>query len=599
MPSILRSIVLSTLGTISLVLALLWAIGDERFVPSLSNAHLWTSAGVLFLTNVGLFTVFKKEFLKRYFFPSLLLPLVWFATFTWAYGYMYLPENKYLGDYYSMISLLFSLSYLSLAWKWKLKRGAFLWPALTGLFSFFMILVPLIYIGYYIIYKSEMDIFALMAIAMTNTREAAEFVETVAAPAYIAAAALFTILLFFSCFYIVRRFFMSMETADTPFRTAGRGSLICLLIVTILFSGGFFRQMKHIFPIQMCRTIHKGGGGFHLLETLNRSLGKNAKAVVLLPGQTAEEGTHIIVIGESASRDHMQSFTPDYPVKTTPWEDAMAKSPDFFFAGKGYANFPTTVMALSYALTSTNQYNKVALNDAVSLVDAARAAGYRTDWISFQNRSSLASAGVSVIGERCDAVYWENSLDGEAANVIKKLPPAKKRVIFIHINGSHYNYLARVPMGYGRSTDIPENDPYYNYDVTLAYTDEILRGIFTYAKEHLNLQTMIYFSDHAEDMVYYHGTSGFTYDMIRIPFWIYLSPDYRKTHPDILPALQANKNKIFTNDLLFETASGIWQAKTNFYEDIYDLSSPSYVLDQEAVTMHGKLLITDDPKFKK
>lgn len=92
----------------------------------------------------------------------------------------------------------------------------------------------------------------------------------------------------------------------------------------------------------------------------------------------------------------------------------------------------------------------------------------------------------------------------------------------------------------------------------------MLHSIFTYAKEHLNLKTMIYFSDHAEDMVYYHGTSGFSYDMIRIPFWIYLSPDYRKIHPDILPALQSNKDKIFTNDLLFETASGIWQAKTNF-----------------------------------
>lgn len=119
---------------------------------------------------------------------------------------MYLPENKYLGDYYSMISLLFSLSYLSLAWKWKLKRGAFLWSILTGLFSFFMILVPLIYIGYYIIYKSEMDIFALMAIAMTNAREAAEFVETVAAPALIAAVAIFAIILLISCFYIARRF---------------------------------------------------------------------------------------------------------------------------------------------------------------------------------------------------------------------------------------------------------------------------------------------------------------------------------------------------------------------------------------------------------
>ena len=136
MPSILRSIVLSTLGTISLVLALLWAIGDERFFPSLSNPHLLTSAGVLLLTNTGLFIIFKKEFLKKYFFPSLLLPSIWFAAFTWAYGYMYLPENKYLGDHYSMISLLFSLSYLSLAWKWKLKRGAFLWSVLTGLFSF-------------------------------------------------------------------------------------------------------------------------------------------------------------------------------------------------------------------------------------------------------------------------------------------------------------------------------------------------------------------------------------------------------------------------------------------------------------------------------
>lgn len=235
MPSILRSIVLSTLGTIFFVLALLWAIGDERFVPGLSNPHLLTSAGVLLLMNTGLFIIFKKEFLKKYFFPSLLLPSVWFAAFTWAYGYMYLPENKYLGDYYSMISLLFSLSYLSLAWKWKLKRGAFLWSVLTGLFSFFMILVPLIYIGYYIIYKSEMDIFALMAIAMTNAREAAEFVETVAAPALIAAVAIFAIILLISCFYIARRFFMSMETAETPFRTAGRGGLIGFIIFTILF----------------------------------------------------------------------------------------------------------------------------------------------------------------------------------------------------------------------------------------------------------------------------------------------------------------------------------------------------------------------------
>ena len=67
MPSILRSIVLSTLGTISLVLALLWAIGDERFVPSLSNPHLLTSAGILLLTNTG----FRLSFYPPYGLPPL------------------------------------------------------------------------------------------------------------------------------------------------------------------------------------------------------------------------------------------------------------------------------------------------------------------------------------------------------------------------------------------------------------------------------------------------------------------------------------------------------------------------------------------------
>lgn len=71
--------------------------------------------------------------------------------------------------------------------------------------------------------------------------------------------------------------------------------------------------MRHIFPLQIYYAAKKGSGSFKLMETLNRHLAENAKAVVLLPGQTAEDGTHIIVIGESASRDHMQSFTPVTP----------------------------------------------------------------------------------------------------------------------------------------------------------------------------------------------------------------------------------------------------------------------------------------------
>ena len=79
-----------------------------------------------------------------------------------AYGYMYLPENKYLGDYYSMISLLFSLSYLSLALEMETEAGRFPLVCLNRPLFFFHDPRPPDLHRYYIIYKSEMDIFALM-----------------------------------------------------------------------------------------------------------------------------------------------------------------------------------------------------------------------------------------------------------------------------------------------------------------------------------------------------------------------------------------------------------------------------------------------------
>ncbi|MFR6110928.1 MAG: hypothetical protein ACLUIQ_05695 [Dialister invisus] len=74
-----------------------------------------------------------------------------------------------------------------------------------------------------------------MAIAMTNAREAAEFVETVAAPALIAAVAIFAIILLISCFASPAVFSCPWKRQRRSFRTAGRGSLIGFIIFTILF----------------------------------------------------------------------------------------------------------------------------------------------------------------------------------------------------------------------------------------------------------------------------------------------------------------------------------------------------------------------------
>lgn len=135
----------------------------------------------------------------------------------------------------------------------------------------------------------------------------------------------------------------------------------------------------------------------------------------------------------------------------------------------------------------------------------------------------MSSAGVTMIAERCDDSYWEKNYDGYTLEVLKKLPPAKKRIIFINIDGSHYTYIARVPVNLRDELGISKEDPYHDYDLTIAYDDRVMKEIFEYAKANLNLKSMIYFSDHGENMKHYHTTSPLllrhgAHSFLRLPF---------------------------------------------------------------------------------
>ena len=77
-----------------------------------------------------------------------------------------------------------------------------------------------------------------------------------------------------------------------------------------------------------------------------------------------------------------------YPRPTTPWLSSRRNDPRFLFFDDAYSCYVQTVPALSYALTAKNQYNDMTLADAPSLIEAAKAAGFHTVWISNQVRFS-------------------------------------------------------------------------------------------------------------------------------------------------------------------------------------------------------------------
>lgn len=590
-----------TVGIALAVMALLHLGGDFPDIYSYMQPRLGAGLLVMLLVALGLFFTMRRGYLRALLPWAAVPALVWAATFTWAYGFASLPEKRNLGEYYVLSALLFSLPYLYGAWLRRSGRGQGALQAAAGLFVFFVLLFPAVYIGYYLLFGGEMDMFAMMAIRVTSFSEAKEFILTMSSPVHAAEALLLLCALVGGSVFYVRSLRKRGDAAGDPLRSHTKAVTIVFCVISVLFLGGCVRQIMHVFPIGIYRSLGSKGSDFLLLQTLSANLDKNVKEMTLEdPAEETCEGTHIVIIGESANRDHMKAFTPDYPEETTPWLSEMAGSPDLFLHRLAYSNFPNTLISLSYAMTSANQYGDSSFEHAVSMVDAARAAGYRTDWISFQNRSSLSSAGVTMIAERTDASYWETNYDGYATEVMKKLPPARKRVIFINLIGSHYTYLARVPVNKRETLGISASDPYHDYDLTIAYDDEVIRDIFEYAKENMDLKSLVYFSDHGENMEHYHTASPFFYDMVHIPFFVWLSPDYQAAHPELMPSLRAHEHTPFTNDLAFDTVTGIWQAKTNYYHAAYDLSSPEYAITMEnAKTFEGKKTIRDDPVFQK
>lgn len=591
-----------TIGVTLLVSILLHLGGDFPDIYSYAQPRLGAAFAVMLIVSLGLFSAFSKDYLKRLLPWAMILPLLWAGTFTWAYGFASLPEKKHLGDYYVLGALLFSLPYVYTVG--LTKCGGYVRAVLQviyGVFNFFMLLFPLVYISYYLRFGGEMDLFALMAVRATHWEEVKEFLSTMGSPLLLGLAIGMLLLLLLAAYVLTQQVGRCAESGEALLRGNGKKIKAGLIVISILFFGGFIRQIIHVFPINLYRTMNSKGSEFQLLQNLNTNLDKNtAKLTLVNPADGLDEGTHIVIIGESANRDHLKAFNTNYPEDTTPWLSSKANDPDFSLNDLAYSNFPNTLMSLSYAMTSANQYSDMDLSHAVSMVDAARAAGYRTDWISFHNRSSLSSAGVTLIAERSDASYWEKNYDEYAVDVMKKLAPAKKRVLFINIMGSHYTYMARVPADQRDELGISESDPYYGYDLTVAYTDRVIRDIFEYAKAHMNLKSLVYFSDHGENMEHFHSTSPFFYDMVHIPFFVYLSPDYQAEHPTLMPALKSHEGLPFTNDLAFDTVTGLWQAKTNFYHAAYDLSSPDYAITMEnAKTFGGKRMVKDDPALAK
>lgn len=297
--------------------------------------------------------------------------------------------------------------------------------------------------------------------------------------------------------------------------------------------------------------------------------------------------TIILVIGESASRDYMKAINTEYKYDTTPWLTSNKSSKNFLIIPNAYSTVPNTVLSLSRALTEFNQYDEGNFNESCSIVDIAQKAGYTVHWYSNQGHVGCADTPITLVAETSDVAKWTKQglnkiqYDESLISYLDEVDPTKNNFVVLHLKGNHFNFLNRFPESFTKFGTPGKYDLEVNYADSIAYTDFVLQQIYEYAKSKLNLQSMVYFSDHATipDKRRSPNFQGFA--TVRIPFFTYFSDEYIKKNPEVYNALKANEYKYWTNDLAYELMCSIFNISSNHFKEENSIASKKYKFKKE------------------
>ena len=293
-------------------------------------------------------------------------------------------------------------------------------------------------------------------------------------------------------------------------------------------------------------------------------------------------GVYLLVIGESLHRGHMSGY--GYQRKTTPFLDLMLAEMPYNIVRfeRPYACDYRTVNTLKRALTAINLYNDRDFDSSPSLIEAARANGFDTYWISNQNRYAWADTEVSFIARQATmSVFISDDLrtirtpyDEGVLPYLDELRNMQNGLIVVHLYGSHFRFAGRYPKRFEIYKGHTRTD---YYDNSVVYNDYIIKRIYEMFKENSNFNALLYFSDHgagAEDELKYdlHHPAA-----VEIPMYAILSEKFMKQiAPSKFNALRDNARSPITNDLVYNTMLSLMNITIAGYEDYNDPLSERY-----------------------
>jgi heptose-I-phosphate ethanolaminephosphotransferase len=321
------------------------------------------------------------------------------------------------------------------------------------------------------------------------------------------------------------------------------------------FAEGFDKfetRIEPAVPWQMAVAYHRYLETLAGMQDMLHSASKIAPLKNLTDTMANQPATLVLVIGESTNRQRMSLY--GYPRETTPELDKLKDQLTVF--DNVITPRPYTIEALQQVLTFADEENPDLYLSTPSLVSMMKQAGYKTFWITNQQTMTKRNTMLTTFSEQADEqVYLNNNrnqnaaqYDGDVVEPFNKAlaDAAPRKLIVVHLLGTHMSYQYRYPPTFDKFTDrkgVPDGVrddqvPTYNsYDNAVLYNDFVVSSLIKdYAKSDPN-GFLLYLSDHGEDVFdsVGHTTLGRnenkpTAPMYTIPFMAWASPKWRENH---------------------------------------------------------------------
>ena len=410
---------------------------------------------------------------------------------------------------------------------------------------YFGLLVILFYLPSFIdflhvlLYKARANVSSYFSIFSTNSQETLEFFHD-----YSTIGIFFGVLIFGTLPLIA--FLIYKRIAYPVFKKVIAISFGLLFFASsfITFSRSEISYWKEFPSHQLISAYNEYQVEIQLLNTAF----EKTSPLQVEKNEISGKETYIIVIGESTSKFHMGLY--GYHRNTNPKLSKLKNELTIFNNVK--SSQVHTIESMKDIMILTDKKGEFTSN---TIIDCFNQAGFQTYWLSNQPYLGKNETIVSTISKRANQQIFisssgEQKFDEELLPQLDKVlsQNVQKKVVFIHLMGTHLSYQNRYPNSFNQFNDKnisvfgKKADSFINhYDNAILYNDFIIAEIIKKTKIQKGINTVVYFSDHGDEVYDFrdfhgHSSSLLSKYMNSIPFIIWSnkpSKEQMKSNIDI------------------------------------------------------------------